>query len=252
MEEYDAVNMSIDSGICRLKIDRADTLNALDVSTVEALIESIDVLREDDEVTVIILSSAGDRAFSSGSDVSEFASGTLPEHVRKNELLRQLYETVDQAEQPIIAEIDGPAYGSGAELVLACDLRIASTDAVFCMAEISLGLVPPTGRLMRAVGEQTARELCYTGRTVDAAEGLEIGVYLDVVDPDELTDQTDALAASIAEAPRSSIALTKRNLNLSRDKSAEDTLAHNFYSFSVAFSDPDVQDYIDAYLDENL
>jgi enoyl-CoA hydratase/carnithine racemase len=105
---------------------------------------------------------------------------------------------------------------------------------------------------MRAVGEQTARELCYTGRTVAAEEGLELGVYLDVVEPDELTDRAESLATTIADAPRASVTLTKRNLNLSRDNPTEDTLAHNFYSFSVAYSQPEVQEYIDAYIEENL
>lgn len=249
--DYSKLNVTIESNVCRLTIDRADTLNALDVSTVDELIDTVKKLSDDDAVTVVVLETAGDRAFSAGSDVSAFAAETLPEHVQKNESLRELYAAIDSAAQPFIAEVDGAAYGSGAELALACDIRLASSDAVFCMAEISLGLIPPTGRLMRAVGEQAARELCYTGREVEADEALDLGLYLDVVEPDALNTRTEELAEQIADKPRTSVTLTKRNLNLSRDKPTEDTLAHNLYSFALAFTDDDVQAQIESHVDNH-
>jgi enoyl-CoA hydratase/carnithine racemase len=187
----------------------------------------------------VVLRSEGP-VFSSGIDLRAFS----PEGVDGERVLARIAELDDEGaaeliagfqagfswlhdvDVPTVAVVQGAAVGAGFQLALACDLRVCSTNARFAMRETSLGLVPDltgTHPLVRTVGYSRALELCVTGRWVDAAEALDLGLATTVVDPDELEVALDDLVATVLAAPSAAVSATKQVLRhaVSADSAAQ-------------------------------
>lgn len=195
-------------------LDGPRTLNAQTPATWAALRHAADGLPVG--TRAVVLRGAG-RAFSSGLDRSMFATlaalGAEDEAVVLERIAgyQQAFTCWRRPGVLGVAAVAGPAVGAGFQLALACDLRVAAADATFRMAETSLGLVPDlagTQPLVRAVGEQAAIELCLSGRVVDAAEALRLGLVHAVVAPEELLDAVDELVAGVLAHPAASVAAT--------------------------------------------
>ena len=140
-------------------------------------------------------------------------------------------------EKPVIAAINGVAAGAGCSLALACDLRIASTDASFIEVFVNVGLIPDSGStwtLPRLIGLGRAMELCCTGRKVDAEEALAIGMVNQVVPSDELDDAVQRMASRIASLPAKAVSLTKRLLNQSYENDLPEQLSQESYAQETA------------------
>lgn len=198
-------------GVVHVVLHGPRTLGAQTPGTWEALARAAAELP--DGTRVVVLRGSG-RAFSSGLDRS--VTGLLGELGRRPaaEVAEQVraFQAAFTCWRPpgvlSVAAVGGPAIGAGFQLALACDLRLASADATFRMAETSLGLVPDlagTGPLVRAVGEQAALEVCLTGRTVGADDALRLGLVRAVVGRDELDRATDDLVAAVLASPEDAV-----------------------------------------------
>lgn len=190
-------------------LNRPDKLNALNSQVVGELIEVTEGIEKDDDVRVVIITGAGDRAFSSGSDLSELQGITalqLRQRIESPNIIRKL-------SKPVIAMIKGYALGGGLELALACDIRVASEDAKLGFPEIRYGWLPAGGGgtqvLPRLVGEGMAMMLILSGRFISATEAKQIGLIEEVVSPDKLVSETEKLAKDIAEKPLEVLRLGK-------------------------------------------
>jgi enoyl-CoA hydratase/carnithine racemase len=164
-------------------IDRADAANALDRTTLLSLREAIWSIETDDACRVVILTGAGDKAFCAGADLKERASMTLDEVRDYIATIRDTITAVERLPQPVIAAINGGAFGGGCELALACDIRIMSDGAWIGLTETGLGIIPGGGgtqRLPRIVGRARALELIATARRIDAGEASRIGLVHEV------------------------------------------------------------------------
>lgn len=168
-----------ENGIVIITLNRPEAANALSVQLLEDLRDALLACKFDQTVRCIVITGTGEKAFCAGADLKERV-GMDPVQVRKTvALIRDTINSLESLPQPVIAAVNGVAFGGGTELALACDLRIASESAKFGLTETSLGIIPGAGgtqRLPRLIGKGRAKELIFTARRIDAREALELGL----------------------------------------------------------------------------
>jgi len=209
------VQLAKEGRVATVTLNRPEKLNALNSRAVAELSKITNAIEKDDAIRVVILTGAGDRAFSSGSDLAELEVITPFELLQRTEAPN----IIRNVSKPIIAMIRGYALGGGLELALACDIRIASEDARLGFPEIRLGWLPGGGGgtqvLPRLVGEGMAMKLILSGRSITAVEAKEIGLIEEVVPVDRLKSETMKLAEEIAEKPLPVLKLAKEAIRAS-------------------------------------
>ena len=187
-------------GIGTVTINRPDVLNALNIDVFREMDALFAEIEQDPDIRVVILTGAGDRAFAAGVDIKEMMDQDGIYHLPK----------------PVIAAVNGYAYGGGHELALACDLRIASETAKFGQQEINLGIIPGGGavpRLTQLTGMAKAKEIVYTGEVFDAQTALALGIVNKVVPPDELMKEARGLAEKLVSKSAAALTAAKRAFN---------------------------------------
>lgn len=192
-------------GVAIVIVNRPDKLNALNQKVMKELGACIARIRDDDDVRVVILTGAGEKAFVAGADINELAVQT-PVQGKETSLAGQgILDAIENLGKPVIAAVNGYALGGGCELAMACTLRIASENARFGQPEVKLGIIPGyagTQRLPRLVGKGLAHQMILTGDPITAAEAYRIGLVNQVVPLNELMTAAEALARKImANAP---------------------------------------------------
>lgn len=203
---FEHLKLNLDEdGVALLALNRPGKLNALSIAMMEELHSFFDTLSPDGPARGVILTGSGEKAFAAGADISEFGQldgGNGIERARRGQALCMSIET---APVPVVAAVNGFALGGGAELALACHLRVASPDARFGFPETGLGLIPGFGgtqRLTRLTGAARALDLILTGRRIDADEALAMGIFNRVAGEGVLIDEARLLLESIlANAP---------------------------------------------------
>ncbi len=193
-------------------INRPEVLNALDLEHVEALLDRLEELAADPEVRAVVLTGAGERAFSAGADLKEARElGALGAR-RRSELGHEVGLLLETMAKPTVAAVNGFALGGGCELALACDIRLASAGARFGLPEVKIGIIPGWGgclRLARVTSLGFAKELILSGRMVQADEALARGLVSAVHEPGELMERALELCATITEGSPLALAYAK-------------------------------------------
>jgi enoyl-CoA hydratase len=241
-----SVDVARSSAVAVVTIDRPDALNALDVPTLTELRDRLAELARNDTVRALVLTGAGEKAFVAGADI-KYMSGLDPDGAKAwGALGHEAGLLLETMPKPTIAAINGFALGGGCELALACDLRYAASRAKLGQPEINLGIVPGWGgtqRLARVCGIGVAKDLIFSGRTVDADEALRIGLVNAVADPvlDLALETANALAAKSPGA----LALAKRLVNL-----APAALAAEADAFGELFSSDDAKEGLTAFVEK--
>ncbi|WP_233146169.1 enoyl-CoA hydratase-related protein [Pigmentiphaga sp. NML080357] len=203
-----------------LTLDEPDSLNRFhSENQFVELAEQVRAAGDDPSVGVLVVTGAG-RAFCAGGDIRSmakregFSAGSIEEiQERYRRSIHQLPRALHGLDIPTIAAVNGPAYGAGCDLACYCDIRLASSEATFCMSFARIGLIPGDGGawiLPRLVGRSRAMELIFTARVVDAQEALRIGLVSQVLQPDTLLAEAGRLAESIARHPREVLRMAKR------------------------------------------
>ncbi len=188
-------------GIAWLTLNRPERLNAFNVQMRDDLYQAMSAVRDDPEVLVAVLKGAGERAFCAGADLTEFGTAPSPVIARQVRWERDLWGLILGLPKPLIAAVHGFCLGSGLEMSLCCDLRIASDDAQFGLPEVGLGIIPAAGgsqTLPRVIGRGRALELVLTGDYIDAAEAHRIGLVNRVTTRAGLYPAAESLARRIA------------------------------------------------------
>jgi len=205
-----------ENGIVTLTLNRPEVMNSLNFPLLHALKDQIDALRFKRDVRVVIITAAGQKAFCAGADLKERAT-LPPEKVREYIFtIRNLFTSIEELNKPVIAAVNGIALGGGTELSLACDIRIAATNATMGLTETRLAIIPGAGgtqRLPRLVGRGKAKELIFTGQRISAEEALKIGLVNKVCDQEDLLDECKNMAAMICEAGPVAIEQAKYAIN---------------------------------------
>ncbi|MFL9824132.1 crotonase/enoyl-CoA hydratase family protein [Rhodoplanes sp. SY1] len=220
------VRLAVQDDIATLTLDRPDKLNALDYATIDRLMAHLDAIEVDDAVRVVILTGAGDRAFSAGGDIREFSgsvargpNAAVRDFVRRGQAMTARIEGFPK---PVIVAVNGLAFGGGCEITEAAPLAIASDRALFAKPEILLGMPPTFGgtqRLARLAGRKKALALLLTGTRFTADQALALGLVNAVVPHDTLMPAARELAGLIARqsplAVAAILAAVTRGLNMS-------------------------------------
>jgi enoyl-CoA hydratase len=240
------IRVSADAGVATVTIDREDALNALNVETLTELRDRLRELADDNDVRVVVVTGAGEKAFVAGADI-KYMSALEPEQAKAwGALGHDAARLLETMPKPAIAAINGFALGGGCELALACDLRYASSRAKLGQPEINLGIVPGWGgtqRLARVCGVGVAKELILTGRTIDAEEALRIGLVTAIADP--VLDKALETARELAAKSPVALALAKRLVNL-----APDALDAEADEFGSLFASEDAKEGLAAFVEK--
>src|SRR4051795_13774485 len=199
-------------GTAVLTMDRPDKLNAMSQTFFAELPQAMRALDEDPDVRVCVLTGSG-RAFSAGGDISDFhALGGIDDYRRQGKMALEGFLSIERAETPMIAAVNGLAFGGGTEITLACDIAMASSSARFAFKEITLGLMPGYGlvRGPEVIGRAWTHWLTLSGDELDAAKALEIGLVQQVSPAETLVEDALALAARMAGHPPMAPRIAKR------------------------------------------
>ncbi len=218
------VRVAVEGGVATVALDRPDALNAVSTELARALAAAFEPLATDRSVRAVVLTGTGERAFCAGADLRERSGFDDDAWFAQREVFRRAFGAVRRCPLPTVAAVFGFALGGGCELALACDLVVAADDAVLGLPEVRLGLVPAGGGtqlLVRRVGRAVAKDLVLTGRRVDAAEALRLGLVDRVVPRAGLLGAAHGLAAEIAGNAPTAVRLAKWALDLGADLAQE-------------------------------
>lgn len=249
---YENILVDLDGPVAWVTVNRPDKLNAMNRRTKEELLASLEDLEADEEVRVVVLRGAGEKAFVAGADIREFAD---LEPVAQWDARRALsfYERVAAFPKPLIAMIRGYCLGGGCELALACDIRVAATTAQIGQPEINIGIIPGGGgsqRLPRLVGEGKALQLILTGQRVSGEEAKVIGLVEEAVPEEELEGRTRELALQIAEKSPVAARLAKEAVRAAAKTNLDAGLEYEAALFALLFSTEDKAEGVRAFLEK--
>jgi enoyl-CoA hydratase len=200
MATFETVIYEKQDGIAVITLNRPQALNAYNVKMRDELYEIFGAVRDDPDVEVVILKGAGEKAFCAGADLTEFLTAPPPVFARQARFARDIWGLFLSVEQPLIAALHGYVLGSGIEMALCCDIRLASDDARFGLPETGLGIIPAAGgsqTLPRTIGPAAALEMLLTGRWLTASEALKLKLVNRVVPLPDLLPQAEKLARKI-------------------------------------------------------
>ncbi len=252
MSEFETLRVSVDGGLGRLTLDQPARLNPLGSRALEEIAEAARWLDRNGAV-VVIVTGAGDRAFSAGFDIDEFAAPG-GDRTAPADLGYRMADAIEAMDAVAIAAVHGHCIGGGVVLAAACDLRLAADDTRFAIPEVDLGIPLPWGgipRLVREIGPAMTRELVMTCRPFDAHEAKALGFVNRVVPAAQLAAAADELAATLLTKAPSVLRATKRQV-----RTATENLAHTQAAWQdtnqlrAALADPEARASAERYLAE--
>lgn len=235
-----------------VKINRPDVYNAVNVEAIVEMEKAMHEFNEDNDVLVVIITGEG-KAFVSGSDISRLAKMDSIKAREYSQIGQRVLSFIENMEKPVIAAVNGFALGSGCELAMACDIRIASEKAKFGQPEVKLGLIPGhagTQRLARLVGIAKAKELIFTGEMIDAQEALRIGLVNTVVAPEALIHEAESMAKKIMEVGPTAVRFSKTVINRGVDTNLTTANSYETEAFSILFSTEEAKEGMKAFLEK--
>lgn len=248
-----AVQLERRGAIALVTMSRPEALNAFNTEQLQAMLACVREVSEDSSVRAAVLTGEGRRAFAAGADIKEMSTKTPQEARAFADLGHAVTRAIENAPQPWIAAVNGFALGGGCEMALACDIRVASTNAQLGQPEVGLGIPPGWGgtqRLSRLIGKGMASDLIFSGRRVDAAEALRIGLVNAVYSQEELLDKALELAELIAANAPLAVSLSKRAIRMSDDVDLNSGLDFEVHAFALTFATDDQREGMTAFIDK--
>ncbi len=249
---YDTLIVEKEEGIAVVKLNRPP-VNSLNTKAYSEIYDAFTEIENDDEIRAVILTGAGEKAFAAGLDVKEVAGKSIPDYLAFGRISRMSVDKVAGISKPTIAAVFGFVFGGGCEIALACDLRIASTDANIGCPEINLGIIPGssgTQRLPRLIGTAKAKELLYMGETVSAEEAYRIGLVNKVVAKETLLDEAKAWARKLAAKPRVAMSLLKTAVDNGMNMDLQTAITFENECFVISYVSEDGREGFKAFTEK--
>jgi len=243
----------VENGTGIVQFNRPNVLNALNSEVLRELDGLMAEIRNDPMVGVVILTGAGEKAFVAGADIPVLEMMDVREAKEFARLGQGVFQRIADFEKPVIAAINGFAFGGGLELAMACDIRIASEKAKFGAPEVKLGTIPGFGgtqRLPRLVGEGMAKLLIFSGESIDAQEALRVGLVQKVVPHEALLDKAKRVAATINERSSSAVRLAKASINQGLDVDIRTGNEIEAHTFAHSFATEDLREGVRAFMEK--
>ncbi len=239
--------------IAFVTVNRPDKLNAMNAQAKAELKQVFESIKNDSAVDVVILTGAGEKSFVAGTDIKELTELDCESGRAFSEGGQAVFTLIENLGKPVIAAVNGYALGGGAELALACHIRIASENAKFGQPEVNLGIIPGYGgtqRLARLVGKAKAMEMILTGDPIDAAEALRIGLVSKVVTQSELMKTAEEIAQKILSKGQIAIKMAIQAVNATQEKSLTDGQAVEAGLFGECCATEDFKEGTRAFLEK--
>jgi len=248
MEE--CIRTERDGHVGVVRLNRPKQLNALNLELMELLASALEAFDADDGVRVIVLA-GNERAFAAGADIKDMADATVVDQYKRNQFAR--WERIKRVRKPIVAAVSGFALGGGCELMMHCDVIVASETARIGQPEINIGVMPGAGgtqRLTRAVGKATAMDVILTGRFLTAAEALAGGLVSRVVPVEHYFEEAMKIARLIAEKPPLAVQMAKDAVLKAHEMSLSAGLEYERKLFYMLFATQDQKEGMQAFIDK--
>ena len=226
MRAFETLIYEKEEGVARISLDRPTVLNAYNVQMRDDFSEALEAVADDPDARVLLITGEG-RGFCAGADLTEFGSAPSQVIARQVRWQRDVWGQMINLGKPIVVAVHGYCIGSGLEIALLCDLRLAAHDTVFAMPEVRLGMIPAAGgtqTLPRNSGQSRALDLLLTGRRFTAQEALAMGLVTRLSPPDRLLDDARLAAAVLAEGPPDTVSALKRALREGADMTLDEGL----------------------------
>jgi len=248
--EYIIIHQQIAPFVAQIQLNRPKELNALNLQLMTELKEALKALDADDNVRVIVIS-GNDKAFAAGADIKQMAGKTAMDMFNTDQF--STWDAIKKTKKPLIAAVSGFALGGGCELVMLCDMIIASETARFGQPEIKIGVMPGAGgtqRLTRAVGKAIAMEMVLTGRHITAEEALKAGLINRVVPVELYLQEAVKLAEEIAALSPLAVKMAKESVLKAFDSSLEEGLHFERKNFYLLFASDDQKEGMQAFVEK--
>jgi enoyl-CoA hydratase len=242
--------LSQDGFVATVQLNRPKVLNALNIELMTELVDCLEALDQDSGVRAIVLAGS-ERAFAAGADIKEMADATAVDMLTRDQFAR--WDRIRKIKKPIIAAVSGFALGGGCELMMHCDIIIASETARIGQPEILIGVMPGAGgtqRLTRAVGKGLAMEMILTGRQITAEEAQKAGLVNKVVPVEFYLEEAQKLAREIADKPPIAVRLAKEAILKSFDTTIEMGLEYERKNFYLLFASEDMREGMSAFIEK--
>ncbi len=239
-------------GVCTVKINNPQSLNALNAQVLSELEYAFDMIRDEDDVRVVVLTGEG-KAFVAGADIAYMRELNASQAKKFSEDGSRVFRKIETLNKVVIAAVNGFALGGGCELAMACDIRIASVKAKFGQPEVGLGIIPGfsgTQRLARLVGLGRAKELIFSGGHINAEEAYRIGLVNKVTEVEELMEETYKMADKIKSNSTAAVIYSKECINRGTETDIETGIAYESNVFGLCFAFEDQKEGMSAFLEK--
>ena len=250
-KHYTTIKLRKEQNTAWITLDRPDKLNAINATMLQELSEALDTTERDANVRCVIITGAGEKAFSAGADITELHRLTKKTAAELSRKGQQTFTKIETTSKPVIAAINGYALGGGLELALACDFRLASNNAELGFPEMKLGIIPGWGgtqRLTWTVGAAEAKRMIMLGDRVKAEEALKMGLVDKVVSLDELEAEAKALSKRLVEHPAEALKWAKQSVNSVTKSILESGLKKETEFFASLFSKKETKERMHAFV----
>ena len=247
---YSTISVTKENLYAIIQFQRAEVLNALNMKLMEELVDALEMLDKDDDVRAVILT-GNEKAFAAGADIKEMADASAMDMLIRDQFAR--WDRIRKIKKPVIAAVSGFALGGGCELVMTCDIIIASETAKFGQPEINIGVMPGAGgtqRLTRAVGKAKAMEIVLTGKMITAQEALQWGLINKVVPVEYCLEEAKNVAREIAAKPPLAVRLAKEAVLKAFDTTIEGGLEFERKNFYLLFASADQKEGMSAFVEK--
>lgn len=250
---YENIIFKTDDGIATIVFNRPEALNALNDDLLKEFSLALDDISKNEDIRVLILTGAGEKAFVAGADITELSTFNS---LQAKVFAQKGQKTINKLQElaiPVIAAVNGFALGGGSEVALACDFIYASENAVFGLPEITLGIMPGFGgtqRLPRLIGKNMAKEMIFTGKMIKADEAYQIGLANKVCPAKSLMDEVLKTAKTIALKGKVSLRCAKQAVNTGMNSDLVTGCNNEIDAFALCFASEDAKEGTSAFLEK--
>ena len=253
MNKFDTITFDVTNSIGVLTLNRPEFHNAMNQRCLAECNSILELSKDDDSIRVLIIKGSGEKAFTAGADLHEFASYGPEEAREANQAWLEFFNAIESLPKPVIAQVRGHAPGGGTELSLCCDFVICATDAKFRLAEINIGVIPGAGagvRLTRWMGRLKAKEILMLGEIISGEDAVLCGLANECVPSNSLDNKVQELADKLAKKPPLALAAAKSVVNVASEAPMKVALEQQLEEFLKLFSTDDQKEGMNAFLEK--